>query len=240
MTKKIRILVIVMALMLLSGCAANNQVPKDSFSESNPKQTEEVRQEKPERKEDGKTFPEEEPTTNEEEKGNTGIVSTPPEQVVEKPKQPEKKPESKPQHTDAPTSQPTVPPAEEPVTTNPTKPEETEPIKPTEPPVPENTQPPVSEPEKPQESKPAPEKPAIQIDDYIAYGQSYAKSVGLNLNPEAIYCWDTPITATDPEYLKRDIRDTMDWYVQSCDISEVWLWAEDDGKGGYLLYIGYA
>ena len=87
---------------------------------------------------------------------------------------------------------------------------------------------------------PKEEKPEIKIDDWIAFGKKYAQSVGLGLHPGAVDCWDTPITATDPAYMERDIKSRLNHYSSCEDITEVWLWSESDGKGGYLLYIGYA
>lgn len=100
-------------------------------------------------------------------------------------------------------------------------------------------------PAQPQESEPEPtsepESPSFYIDDWVSYAKSYAGSVGLTLNPEAVYCWDAPITAgSHCIYLERDIQNRLDRYSRDNDITAVWIWAESRGDGSYDLYIGYA
>lgn len=104
-----------------------------------------------------------------------------------------------------------------------------------------------SAPNQPQESapepdpEPEPEAPAFDIGYWISYAQSYAESVGLTLDPEAVYCWDNPITAgSHCLYLERDISDRLGRYGRDNDITAVWIWAESRGDGSYDLYIGYA
>ena len=246
MKNKMQVLAVAAALLMLSGCAAENPAPESSFSESKIEQTEAVRQEKPEEESNSQALPETESSSTE---SRTEEESKPPEETkvpipsekpVENKPSEETLPEQKPQATEEPpkaaeTQQPTQtemqPPVVQPEVSHPTE----EP-KPTTPPPSEQ---PPQESETP-ESIPEEEKPEIQIDDWIAFGKEYAQSIGLDLHPDAIDCWDTPITATDPAYLERDIKSRLNRYSKSDDITEVWLWAEDDGKGGYLLYIGYA
>ena len=63
----------------------------------------------------------------------------------------------------------------------------------------------------------------------------------LNLEPSAIYCWDTPIVAgSHCVYLERDISDRLDQYGKDPSITDVWIWAEPLEDGSYNLFIGYA
>ena len=52
--------------------------------------------------------------------------------------------------------------------------------------------------EQPQPTEPPqeePTEPAFDISYWIGFAKSYAESVGLTLNSEAVYCWDNPIAA---------------------------------------------
>lgn len=104
-----------------------------------------------------------------------------------------------------------------------------------------------SAPNQPQKSapgfdpKPEQEAPAFDIGYWISHAQSYAESAGLTLDPEAVFCWDNPITAgSHCLYLERDIKNRLDRYGRDSDITAVWIWAESRGDGSYDLYIGYA
>lgn len=136
------------------------------------------------------------------------------------------------------TAQPSSSQAEQPAGSAPASSESAAPItteQPAETPVP--AQPQESEPE----PTPEPEAPAFHIDDWISYAKSYAGNVGLALDSEAVYCWDTPITAgSHCIYLERDIQNRLDRYGKDNDITAVWIWAESRGDGNYDLYIGYA
>ena len=100
----------------------------------------------------------------------------------------------------------------------------------TQPPV--QTEPPVVE---------EPVEPAFSIDYWIAYAQSYAGSVGLNLDSTATGCWDNPIVAgAHCAYLERDIQSRLNRYAKDDSILDVWIWAESRSDGSYDLYIGYA
>ncbi len=150
------------------------------------------------------------------------------------------------------TSKPTEPKSEEP------DPVETEPPETSEP-VATETTPPLAQPTKePTEPAPTtmpetvpeetteppatePSEPEFDIDYWISYAGSYAQSVGLLLNAEAVYCWDNPIGAgAHCMYLEQDIQSRLNRYAKDEDITDVWIWAEAAGEGRYNLYIGYA
>lgn len=139
--------------------------------------------------------------------------------VLPQPSEPEKKTdesERRPE-TAAPTEkeQPTPPATEEP------KPADQ--AQPTEPPKQESTE------------------PAFDISYWISFAKSYAESVGLTLNSEAVYCWDNPIDAdAGCIYLERDIQSRLNRYATDTDITDVWVWYEPVSAGSYLIYIGYA
>lgn len=138
-----------------------------------------------------------------------------PAQAKPSPTQPEPPAESAPASPEPAASTPAKQPAE---SSAPNQPQETEP-----------------------EPEPEPETPSFDIGYWISYAQSYAGSVGFTLNPEAVYCWDTPITAgSHCLYLERDIRDRLDRYSRDSEITSVWIWAESRGDGSYDFYIGYA
>ena len=81
----------------------------------------------------------------------------------------------------------------------------------------------------------------FDIDYWISFAKDYALSVGLQLDSEAVYCWDNPIRAgAHCEYLERDIHSRLDRYKADDDIAAVWIWAEELSGGVYDIYIGYA
>lgn len=87
---------------------------------------------------------------------------------------------------------------------------------------------------------PTPE-PEFDIAYWVSFAKSYANSVGLNLNSDAVDCWDNPITANSKcVYLERDIANRLERYAADEDISDVWIWSETLGNGAYNIYIGYA
>lgn len=136
------------------------------------------------------------------------------------------------------TAQPSSSQAEQPAESTAALPDPAAPTtaeRPAETPVPAQPQEPEPEP------TPEPEPPAFCIDEWISFAKSYAGSVGLALDSEAVYCWDTPITAgSHCMYLERDIANRLDRYARDGDIVAVWIWAESRGDGSYDLYIGYA
>lgn len=127
----------------------------------------------------------------------------------------------------------TPPPAE----SHTQKPKPTELVKPAKP---TESETPPPEPEKPTEPT-EPPAPEFNIDDWVSYGKRYAQSIGLELDKEAVECWDTPITAgAHCIYLERDIQGRLNRYNRDEDITAVWIWAEPRADGDYDLYIGYA
>lgn len=85
-----------------------------------------------------------------------------------------------------------------------------------------------------------PKEPEFDIEYWISFAKSYAVSIGLELSPDAVECWDNPIIAgAHSKYLKRDITDCLSCYKNIEGFTGVWIWAEPDGKGAYKLYIGY-
>lgn len=112
---------------------------------------------------------------------------------------------------------------------------------PTELPKPRPTEP--TEPEPPQETEKPTEPPAPEFDinHWISYAKDYAAGIGLELDSEAVECWDNPITAgAECIYLQRDIESRLNRYHRDEDITAVWIWAEQRANGDYDLYIGYA
>ena len=97
--------------------------------------------------------------------------------------------------------------------------------------------------EKEQTTPPAeePTEPAFDIGYWIGFAKSYAESVGLTLNSEAVYCWDNPIAAgSQCKYTERDIKGYLSRYAKDPDITDVWIWYEQTGTGSFEVYIGYA
>lgn len=97
-------------------------------------------------------------------------------------------------------------------------------------------------PEQPEtEETPSETEIDFDIDYWISFTKDYAQSVGLQLDSEAIYCWDNPIRAgAHCEYLDRDIHSRLNRYSADEEITAVWIWAEEVSDGIYDLYIGYA
>ena len=125
---------------------------------------------------------------------------------------------------------PAEPPKQEPQPTAPPPSQPTEPAKTTEPEPPQET-------EKPTE----PSAPDFDINHWISYAKSYAEDIGLELDSEAVECWDNPITAgAECLYIQRDIESRLNRYNRDEDITAVWIWAEQRADGDYDLYIGYA
>lgn len=142
--------------------------------------------------------------------------TTPPTQPSE-PSQKSDTPERQPETT-APTAPPETEPPAPPATEAPT-----EQLQPTEPPTQEPTE------------------PAFDIGHWISFAKSYAESVGLTLNSEAVYCWDNPIDADSGcIYLERDIQSRLNRYAADGDITDVWIWYESVSANSYRIYIGYA
>lgn len=165
---------------------------------------------------------ESEPVQSEPEKPSE--PSPPPPALQESPM--ERSEPAPPQPPPQPPSQPPVPVTPEPAAP---EPEPVEPV-PAEP-----------EPEEPAPSEPEPTEPAFDIDYWISYAKSYASGIGLNLNSEAVYCWDNPIIAgSGSKYLERDIQGMLNKYNRDEEITDVWVWATPRADGNYDLFIGYA
>ena len=110
-------------------------------------------------------------------------------------------------------------------------------------PTPEPALTPTPTPTPPAESVPPVEStaPAFNINYWISYAQSYARGVGLTLDPTATACWDNPIAAgAHCAYLERDIQSRLNRYARDESITDVWIWAEQRTDGSYDFYIGYA
>ncbi len=226
-------------LLFLSGCGNQPTVPADPLPA-------------PSQATNSTTVPSDTPHIPEE-----TIVETVPEEPV---KEPLTAPESEPTETEtfpvpqAETStttpqQPQYEPEIAPLVTDteespipPVQPQQTQP----EPPKSQSEPQPVPEPTMPQPvplkipSEPEVQEPAESIDDCIAYGKNYAISIGLTLDNTAVDCWDTPITSSDPYYIKRDITSRLNRYKNHEDVTDVWIWKESLGNGRYEIYIGYA
>ena len=114
--------------------------------------------------------------------------------------------------------------------------------------------------EKPIESKPIEEKPSelpkeevieetkpevieevsFDVAPYIAYANEYARSIGLNIDPNASGCWDNPISANAQKTsIKGDIKSRLDRYKNVEGFSAVYIWSEKIDDASYNIYIGY-
>ncbi len=114
--------------------------------------------------------------------------------------------------------------------------------------------------EKPIESKPIEEKPlelpkeevidetkpevieevSFDVTPYIAYANEYARSIGLNIDPNASGCWDNPISANAQKTsIKGDIKSRLDRYKNVEGFSAVYIWSEKIDNASYNIYIGY-
>ena len=100
---------------------------------------------------------------------------------------------------------------------------------------------PVDQPQPTEPPKQESTEPAFDISYWISFAKSYAESVGLTLNSEAVYCWDNPIAAgSQCKYTERDIKGYLSRYAKDPDITDVWIWYEQTGTGSFEVYIGYA
>lgn len=132
-----------------------------------------------------------------------------------------------PQQAPAVQTQPPAPPEPESAPTEPSKPTE---------PAPQEPEPIPTEPEPTQ-----PARSEFDVSDWVSYAQSYAQSIGLELDSEAVSCWDNPIIASaNSKYLERDLCGMLDKYSRDADITAVWIWAELRTDTSWDIYIGYA
>ena len=235
MKSKIAVLFFLVLLCLTSGCSntshiaatpdpisssGSNEVPSESETAQAEKKTEVDRPKSTESQTDSRAA--ENPASVSESDTQTTEVPNQADHstaVLSQPSEPEKK-------TDESERRPeTVTPSEKEQPTPPAT-EESKPVdqpQPTEPPKQESTE------------------PAFDISCWIGFAKSYAESVGLTLNSEAVYCWDNPIDAdAGCIYLERDIQSRLNRYAADAEITDVWIWYEPISAGSYLIYIGYA
>ena len=258
MCRRMGILILV-ALMILSGCASPTQTiepvfssesgetslpepPTDTVSaeaeEKEPILLQEVQSEpaaeseKPEET----TIPDQSEEMNEPE--SVGILAESVEQSEPEITAPPRNEEATEPEPDSLPFQEVDPPQDEEL------PEETESVDtpPVESSAPELEPEPVqTEPEpETQAEEPEPE-PDFDIGYWISYAKGLAESKGLRLDASATDCWDNPITANpDCIYLERDLNSRLNRYANDEEITDVWIWYEDLGNQHYLIYIGYA
>ena len=245
MKKYLCIIAVVVLIFSLSGCADMAEpIVSDlaqTVNEGISDRTPAVTADKPVASSDST-----ESTVESDEKAENPETEKPSTETVK----PQETPAAQPQEAEKPTQQETAP------TSKPTEPPKQADPKPSEQPKAQETKPPVTpeptttpqtkpEPTPPAETEPPvvtePVEPAFNINDWIAYAQSYATSVGLRLESSAVDCWDNPITAgAHSQYLERDIQGMLNRYARDEDITDVWIWAQSRSDGSYDLYIGYA
>ena len=136
--------------------------------------------------------------------------------------------ESVPSTSEHPEASQSPAPAERPAEPSPVEPEP-------EPPVEDASEPPATVP-----TEPTPE-PAFDVGYWVDFAKAYAESVGLELDSEAVSCWDNPtIASSASRYLERDLCGLLNKYSRDADITAVWIWAEPRTESSWDIYIGYA
>ena len=76
---------------------------------------------------------------------------------------------------------------------------------------------------------------------WVDFAKAYAESVGLELDSEAVSCWDNPtIASSASRYLERDLCGLLNKYSRDAGITAVWIWAEPRTESSWDIYIGYA
>lgn len=99
---------------------------------------------------------------------------------------------------------------------------------------------PAERPAEPSPVEPAPEPP-VDVGYWVDFAKAYAESVGLELDSEAVSCWDNPtIASSASRYLERDLCGLLNKYSRDADITAVWIWAEPRTESSWDIYIGYA
>ena len=89
--------------------------------------------------------------------------------------------------------------------------------------------------------EPVIEESSFDIGYWIGYVQSYAQSLGLQLESSAVDCWDNPIGAGPHSTCReRDISSRLNRYANDPDITDVCIWYKSTGGNCYEIYIGYA
>lgn len=234
--KRIWIILLTAALLVLAGCGGKEPIAFSGSKESQPPGMEtpaesaapvektELQQESAESKENVKESAEARTTEYVPAASNTlddENEAPSPERPSSQPVNEE--PDSRPSEAEP---EPTAPEPQEPPA-----PSET-PLEPVDEPAEEEV--PVLEPE----SEPEPD---FDIGYWINYAKEAATEKGLVLDSSAVDCWDNPITANpDCIYLERDINARLSRYAGDEDITAVWIWYESIGTNKYLIYIGYA
>ena len=234
--KRIWIVVLTLALLVLAGCGEKEPV---AFSESKESRPPSVEVSVQSTESDESTTLQQRPTESENsaeepvEAKTTEYVPAASNTLDDENEAPSpERPSSQPVNEE-PDSRPSE------VEPKPTAPE------PQEPPAPSETPPePVDEPAEEEvpvlepESEPEPD---FDIGYWINYAKGAATEKGLVLDSSAVDCWDNPITANpDCIYLERDINARLSRYAGDEDITAVWIWYESIGTNKYLIYIGYA
>ena len=136
--------------------------------------------------------------------------------------------QQEPANATAPVPEPATPAAE--ITLVPQQPD------PAPQPAPE---PPAPAPQPTPAPAPAP-APAFDVSACVQNVKNYGVGIGLALDSTATACWDNPTTVNaQSQYAERDLCGLLDWYKGS-GFTAFWVWADADGNGGYLVYIGYA
>lgn len=102
-------------------------------------------------------------------------------------------------------------------------------------PAPTESEPPIEPPS--EESQ----EPEFDVGYWVSFAKSYAESIGLELDSQAVSCWDNPIIASaSSKYLERDLCGMLNKYNRDEDITAVWIWAEPRTASSWDIYIGYA
>ena len=136
--------------------------------------------------------------------------------------------ESVPSASEHPEASQSPAPAEQPAESSPVDPEP-------EPPVEDTSEPPAPVPTEPTS------EPAFDVEYWVDFAKAYAESVGLELDSEAVSCWDNPtIASSASRYLERDLCGLLNKYSRDADITAVWIWAEPRTESSWDIYIGYA
>ena len=88
-------------------------------------------------------------------------------------------------------------------------------------PVPEPPVEDASEPPAPVPTEPTPES-AFDVGYWVDFAKTYAESIGLELDSEAVSCWDNPtIASSASRYLERDLCGLLNKYSRDADITAV-------------------
>ena len=218
---------LILLLCLTTGCgkASQNTEKPDGFSFSES-QTEEAAGKDTSQAE--QTAPAQPPeaqsaqTADEETEGSTESERRPVPEHPPQTSEPQQKKDESERRSET-TASPAPSETEQPISPATEEPKPSEPPQPTQP----STEPPA--------------EPSFDIGYWVNFAKSYAESVGLTLNSEAVYCWDNPIDAdAGCIYLERDIQSRLNRYAADADITDVWVWYESVSAGSYLIYIGYA